>query len=159
VAGARATLHGRFVDVDDAVLLPPMHRPIPIMVGSNGRRMLELTLPTADSWNTWFSEFGNHADGFARRSAVVDEVAESVGRDPATIGRSACVLVITDPTSDERVPSEGVTPLDGSPAHIAAGLGEIFDAGADEVIVVVGPIDARSIDLLAETVAILRAAR
>jgi alkanesulfonate monooxygenase SsuD/methylene tetrahydromethanopterin reductase-like flavin-dependent oxidoreductase (luciferase family) len=156
VTGGRATVHGDFVDVDDAVLLPPMQRAVPIMVGSNGRRMLELTLPSADIWNTWFSEFGNTAEGFARRNAFVDQVAASVARDPATIERSACVLVITDPTSDERVPSEGVTPIDGSPAQVASGIAEIVDAGADEVIIVVGPIDERSIRSLAETVATLR---
>jgi probable F420-dependent oxidoreductase len=156
VTGGRATVHGEFVDVDDSVLLPPMQRAVPIMVGSNGRRMLELTLPSADSWNTWFSEFGNDAEGFARRSAVVDQIAITVGRDPSTIDRSACVLVITDPTSDERVPTEGVTAIDGTPAQIAAALAEIGDAGADEVIVVVGPIDERSIRTVAESVAILR---
>jgi probable F420-dependent oxidoreductase len=156
VTGGRATVQGEFVTVHDSVLLPPMQRAVPIMVGSNGRRMLELTLPSADSWNTWFSEFGNTAEGFAHRSAAVDRVAISVGRDPSTIDRSACVLVITDPSSDERAPSEGVTPIDGSPTQIATAIAEIGDAGADEVIIVAGPIDERSIRTLAETVAILR---
>jgi probable F420-dependent oxidoreductase len=156
VTGARTTHQGRYVQVDDAVLLPPLHRPVPIMVGSNGQRMLELTLPTADMWNTWFSEFGNNAEGFERRNDAVTRIAQSVGRDPSTIERSACLLVITDHSTDERVPSEGVTPVDGSPSQIAAGITELHQAGADEVIVVVGPIDERSILTLAESVAIVR---
>ena len=56
--------------------------------------------------------------------------------------------MITDHTTDERAPSEGVTPLDGSPTQIAAGINELYEAGADEVIVVVGPIDERSIRTL-----------
>lgn len=157
VAGGRVTQRGTFVEVDDVVLHPPLRRAIPVMVGSNGPRVLEITLPTADIWNTWFSEFGNDAAGFARRNDAVTRIAESVGRDPSAVERSACVLVITDHTSDERVPSEGVTPLDGSPAQIAAGITELHQAGADEVIVVVGPIDERSIRTLAESVAIVRA--
>jgi probable F420-dependent oxidoreductase len=156
VTGQRVTLHGEFVDVDDCVLLPPLHRSVPLMVGSNGPRVLQLTLATADMWNTWFSEFGNTADGFAKRNEAVTRIAESVGRDPATVQRSACVLVITDHSSDERAPSEGVTALDGTPTQIAAGIEEIYQAGADEVIIVVGPIDARSVSTLAETVAIIR---
>jgi probable F420-dependent oxidoreductase len=156
VTGGRVSLHGEFVDVDDCVLLPPLHRSVPLMVGSNGPRVLEITLPTADMWNTWFSEFGNHAEGFARRNDAVTRIAESVGRDPSTVQRSACVLVITDHSTDERVPSEGVTALDGSPTQIAAGINEVFDAGADEVIIVVGPIDERSIRTLAETVEIMK---
>ena len=38
---------------------------MPVMVGSNGQRMLELTLPTVDSWNTWFTDFGNRPERFA----------------------------------------------------------------------------------------------
>ena len=156
VTGARVTYQGHHVKVDDAVLMPPLRRPVPIMVGSNGRRMLELTLPTANIWNTWFSEFDNNAEGFVRRNDAVTHIAQSVGRDPSTIERSACVLVITDHSSDERVPAEGVTPLSGSPTQIAAGITELHEAGADEVIVVVGPIDERSIRTLAESVAIAR---
>lgn len=155
VSGQRVSTTGEFVQLDDAVLHPPGPA-VPVMVGSNGPRVLEITLPTADVWNTWFSEFGNDAEGFARRNDAVTRIADSVGRDPSTVDRSACVLVITDHDSDERVPTEGVTALDGSPAQIAAGITEIHDAGADEVIVVVGPIDERSIRFLAEAVALVR---
>ena len=155
VTGGRVTAHGTFVDVDDSVLLPPLQRPVPLMVGSNGPRVLEITLPTVDIWNTWFSEFGNHAEGFARRNEAVTRIAAAVGRDPSTVQRSACVLVILDDATEERAPAEGVTAMDGSPAQIAAAIGELYDAGADEVIVVVGPIDERSIRTLAETVAIV----
>jgi probable F420-dependent oxidoreductase len=157
VTGNRITLDGTYVRLDDSVLHPPLQRSVPLMVGSNGPRVLQLTLPTADIWNTWFSEFGNGADGFAIRNEAVSRIAQDVGRDPAEIGRSACVLVITDHDTDERVTaSEGVTPLDGTPTQIAAGISEIHDAGADEVILVVGPINERSIRLLAETVAIVQ---
>ena len=50
LAGQRASLAGRFFDADDAVLLPaPTHR-VPVMIGSNGPRMLGSTLPHVDAW-------------------------------------------------------------------------------------------------------------
>ncbi|HEY4188928.1 MAG TPA: LLM class flavin-dependent oxidoreductase, partial [Candidatus Limnocylindrales bacterium] len=49
VHGERVTLHGRWHDVDDAVLIPPPPRParlpgrIPILIAAKGERMLRLT--------------------------------------------------------------------------------------------------------------------
>ena len=61
VRGERVTFHGRFHDVEDAVLLPPPPRPgrlpgrMPILIASKGERMLRLTAKHADAWNTaWF---------------------------------------------------------------------------------------------------------
>src|SRR6266536_748398 len=59
LSGERVTFTGRFHRVDDAVLLPPPARRPPLMVGSNGRRMLAITLPYVDAWNTWYDAYGN----------------------------------------------------------------------------------------------------
>src|SRR6476660_7852650 len=69
VAGERATLRGRFWQADGAVLLPPPSRPIPLMIGSNGPRMLSIALPHVDWWNTWYDRYGNTVDGFAELNA------------------------------------------------------------------------------------------
>src|SRR4051794_8548561 len=60
LAGERVTLHGRYWDVQDAVLLPEPHRRGALMIGSNGPRVLSLALPHADSWNT---RWGGDGDG------------------------------------------------------------------------------------------------
>ena len=60
------------------------------MVGANGERMLRITLPHVDAWNTWYSPYGNTVDGFAASNAKVTELCEQVGRDPAEVRRSAC---------------------------------------------------------------------
>src|SRR6266702_1322956 len=44
LAGERVTLDGRFWQAEDVVLLPQSRRRIPLMVGSNGERMLGITL-------------------------------------------------------------------------------------------------------------------
>src|SRR5439155_20555655 len=122
--GERITMHGRFWQADDAVLYPRPARLLPLMVGSAGRRMLDITLPYVDAWNTWYEAYGNTPDGFAKLNATVTDAAERAGRSPGEVERSACVLVVLDPAADERPITDGVRPLEGSMERIAAGLGE-----------------------------------
>jgi probable F420-dependent oxidoreductase len=152
LAGERVTLAGRFWQADDAVLLPPPARRIPLMIGSNGPRVLSFTLPHVDAWNTWYIDYGNTAEGFAALNERISAAAREAGRAPEAVERSACVLVVLDHASRER-PLD-VPPLDGSPGRIAERLRELSDAGADEAILVVSPITERSIRSLAEVVAL-----
>src|SRR5207249_4653011 len=87
LSGERVTSTGRFHSVEDAVLLPPpAHRPS-LMVGSNGPRMLAITLPHVDAWNTWYDGYGNIPAGFAVLNRRIDDTAADAGRDPAAIAR------------------------------------------------------------------------
>jgi probable F420-dependent oxidoreductase len=158
VDGERVTLAGRYWQADDAVLLPaPAARPR-LMVGSNGPRMLGLTLPHVDAWNTWYDDFGNSAEGFATLNDRISDAARSAGRDPAQIQRSACVLVVLDRSDGGRAITPEAQPLEGSSRQIAASLHELAEAGADEAILVVSPITERSIRQLAEVVALVKTA-
>ena len=38
----------------------------PLMIGSNGPRMLRMTVPHVDSWNAWYADTDNRPDGVAR---------------------------------------------------------------------------------------------
>jgi probable F420-dependent oxidoreductase len=145
LAGERVTERGRFWTVQDAVLLPPPARRVPIMVGSSGPRVLRAALPWADSWNTWFDLYGNTTDGFERENAKITVAAEAAGRDPASIERSACVLVVADRGAGERPIPEDCPPLEGDAVAMAAGLRDLADAGAHEAILVVTPITETSI--------------
>jgi probable F420-dependent oxidoreductase len=142
VGGERVTFEGRFHHVDDAVLLPPPARRPKLMIGANAPRMLSIALPHVDAWNTWFTRYGNTAEGFAAHNAEVDEAAERAGRDPSEIERSACVFVALD-GAGARQNDEGAPAVcaDGLRAHLQA-LGE---AGADEAILVLDPISEASI--------------
>ena len=155
LAGERVSLSGRFRRADDAVLLPKPARRPPIMVGSAGRRVLSIALPHVDAWNTWYDNYGNTPEGFAELNAKVSDAAAGVGRRPEDVERSACVLVVLDRAAGDRPLPEGITPLEGSPERIAAGLRDLAEAGADEAILVVSPITEGSIRSLAEVVAIL----
>jgi alkanesulfonate monooxygenase SsuD/methylene tetrahydromethanopterin reductase-like flavin-dependent oxidoreductase (luciferase family) len=136
LAGERVTVDGRFWSAEDAVLLPPPARRVPLMIGSNGPRMLRIALPYADAWNTWFEDYGNTPEGFA---ALVERIGV-----PAGVARSACVLVSLG--GGERVAS--VPPVERD--RLGEHLRELADAGADEAILVVDPITVRSIRSLAE---------
>ncbi|HET6713067.1 MAG TPA: LLM class flavin-dependent oxidoreductase [Actinomycetota bacterium] len=148
VSGERVTMRGEHVQVDDAVLLPqPLRRPR-LMIGSTGRRVLTAALPHVDAWNTWFDWYGNSPDGFAMRNAEIDAIARDVGRDPAGIERSVCLLVALDPSTQERPLDPSAPPVTGPPAAIAEAIEAMGRAGADEVILVVDPITEASIETL-----------
>jgi alkanesulfonate monooxygenase SsuD/methylene tetrahydromethanopterin reductase-like flavin-dependent oxidoreductase (luciferase family) len=151
--GERVTLDGRFWQAEDAVLLPEPAARTRLMVGSNGPRMLGLTLPHVDAWNTWYEDYGNTAEGFAALNATITAAARDAGRDPAEVTRSACAFVVTDHAAGERAITAAAPPLEGSAEQIASRLRELRDAGADEVVLVVSPITERSIRQLGDAVA------
>jgi alkanesulfonate monooxygenase SsuD/methylene tetrahydromethanopterin reductase-like flavin-dependent oxidoreductase (luciferase family) len=125
------------------------------MIGSTGERVLAATLPYVDSWNTWYDLYGNTPEGFALENAKITAAAARAGRDPSEVERSACVLVVLDGAAGERPIEPGIAPLEGDPEAMAANLHDLAEAGADEAILVVSPIDERSIRRLGETLAIL----
>ena len=61
-------------------MLPLPEQPIPLMIGSNGPRMLAATLPHVDRWNTWYDRYGNTIEGFAELNAFVSDAGG--GRRP-----------------------------------------------------------------------------
>jgi probable F420-dependent oxidoreductase len=145
VRGERVTFHGEYFTVDDSVLLPLLQNPIPLMVGSNGPRMLAATLREVAAWNTWYASYGNEPAKLGALIQEIEEAARSVGRDPRTLRRSVCVLVRTDPASTERPLGEELPPVEGSPSEIVAQLARFAAAGADEIIVIANPINEQSV--------------
>jgi probable F420-dependent oxidoreductase len=156
LAGERVTLHGRFVDAEDVVLLPRPAAPPRLMIGSNGPRMLAATLPHVDAWNTWYDGYGNRPEGFAKLNDRITAAAREAGRDPGHIERSACVLVAMDRASGERASAPEAPPVTGSADEIAAALRDLHAAGADELILVVDPITEHSIRQLGDVMALVR---
>jgi probable F420-dependent oxidoreductase len=145
--GERVTFAGDYETVNDAVLLPTPSRRVPLMVGATGPRVLAASLPYVDAWNTWYDVYGNTPEGFAALNRRVDEAAQAAGRDPSEIQRSACALVVLDRTAGERPVPEGLAAVEGD---VAAHLRALAEAGADEAILVVSPINERSIRALGE---------
>jgi probable F420-dependent oxidoreductase len=157
--GERVSLNGRYWQAEDAVLLPAPRRRPRLMVGSNGPRMLAITLPHVDAWNVWWDDFGNSAEGFAALSERISAAAREAGRDPAEIERSACMFVVLDRAAGERSVRPQSPPVEGGSDRIAAELREWEEAGADETILVVSPINERSIRTLGDALVGYRSGR
>ncbi len=143
----RTTFHGQFYEVDDCVLDP---RPVreggpPIMLGSNSPRMLSIGLPVVDSWNVWWSVYGNSVEKFAQVKAEVDAVMPE-GR---TVDATAAVLV-TLPDGRGRLMGEAydasVTKV--TPDDLGQHIQGLADAGAVHLQLVLDPITAESIDTI-----------
>jgi probable F420-dependent oxidoreductase len=154
LAGEHVTFHGRFHDVDDAVLLPPPRRRLPLMIGTRGPRLLELTLPHVDAWNTWYDWYGNNPARFGELNREIDDRAAAAGRDPAEIARSACVFVVVEGGVGER-------PFDAAAPPVVADLAEhlrrLAIEGADEAILVLDPNTEATVRALATELAALDA--
>jgi len=138
LAGEHVTFNGEFHSVDDAVLLPPPRRTVPIMLGSNGPRMLGIALPHVAAWNTWFTSYGNTVEGFANLRGDIDAACVKSGRDPAELIHSACVLVRIG--AGGRQNDVAPVALEAMASHLRL----LAEAGADEAILVLDPIDERS---------------
>jgi probable F420-dependent oxidoreductase len=152
--------HGVYHRVENCVLDPMPVRPggPPLMLGSTGPRMLRIGLPHVDSWNIWWSRYGNTPTGFAAVRERVDEAAAQAGRDPGAVAATAAVLV--------RVPGGAgrlmghqynapVPPVQGAPADIAGHLAAMAGAGASHLQLVVDPITQESIEALADVLVAL----
>ena len=145
---------GRYVQARHAELLPRPARPggPPLLIGSSGPRMLRITMPHVDAWNVWYADIGNRPEGLAPFLARVDEACRAVGRDPASVERTAAVLVRL-PGGRGRVMgdfrSAEIPPLTGDADELADGLRAYARAGLAEVQLVVDPITTSSIEALA----------
>jgi len=143
---------GRFYQARDCELLPTGPRPAgpPLLIGSNGPRMLRMTMPHADAWNSWFDSFGNTPDGIPALRSIVDAACHDVGRDPAAIRRTVAVQVKL-PGGGGRIQGTDrpQSPLEGPPAVMAEALQAYASQGIDEVQLVVDPITLGSVQALA----------
>jgi probable F420-dependent oxidoreductase len=149
---------GRFFEARDCELLPKPARPggPPLMVGSVGPRMLEITLPHVELWNVWYRDSNNSAVGLEPILRELDAACRNVGRDPATLEKTSAVLVQL-PGGKGRVMGDAtqkdVPPVEGSAAEIAARLREYAALGLAEVQLVVDPITIESVRALAPVLA------
>jgi alkanesulfonate monooxygenase SsuD/methylene tetrahydromethanopterin reductase-like flavin-dependent oxidoreductase (luciferase family) len=135
----RATFDGTYYSVTDApVRERPGRVPPNILIAAKRPRMLEITARYADTWNlAWY---GMPSDAFRESNRELTEACEKVGRDPATLERTAGLLVGMD--------HEKSLPLD------ASAVAEAFTAwsaeGVAEVICTAETLDTAAIEVLCE---------
>ncbi|HYL39902.1 MAG TPA: LLM class flavin-dependent oxidoreductase [Candidatus Binatus sp.] len=152
----RADFEGTFHAARDLEHRPVGPRPgaIPIMIGAKGPRMLRLAALHADIWS-WFVEERSDLTEFGPRLAALEAACTDVGRDPATIGRSAGIVI--EPTSITAADNVLGLPIRGSAAEIAQALMAFHAAGFDHLEVIPWPSTIAALDAMAPVLEIVRA--
>lgn len=140
--GERVTMAGQYHTTRDARLLPPPRRGIPILVAGEGPRMLRLAARHADAWNTaWY---GLPDDRLARQLAALADALESEGRDPATMTKTAG-MVVRDPGVEGPADENEFT---GTVEELAHAIDAYAHLGIDHLIVLLQPMTEPSLERL-----------
>jgi alkanesulfonate monooxygenase SsuD/methylene tetrahydromethanopterin reductase-like flavin-dependent oxidoreductase (luciferase family) len=149
----RVDVAGEYHEARECELRPrgPRAGGIPILIGTRGERMLRLAARYADSWNT---DWVLPAD-LPPQQAAVDTACADVGRDPATLERTASTHI--DLPGVERRPFGSTRQrTTGSPEELAAFLRGFADAGITHIQVWLAPNTLAGIEAFAPTLALLK---
>ncbi len=155
--GGHADFEGTFHAARDLEQRPLGPRPgrIPIMLGAKGPRMLEVAARHADIWS-WFAEERSDMAEFRPRLDAVMAACEAIGRDPATIGRSAGVVIEPTEVTGSEAKDFGV-PIRGSAAEIADALRVFHAGGCTQVEAIIWPPTPAALDAMVPVLELLDA--
>lgn len=154
---------GRYYQARDCELLPRGPRPggPPLMIGSNGERMLRITAPHVDAWNSWYADTKNEPAGVAALREKVDAACREAGRAPTEIERTVAVQVRmpggTGREMGDTSAKMSVTPLQGEPSALAEELRAYAREGIGHVQLVIDPITRTAIEGFAPVLRLLDA--
>ncbi len=148
---------GQFYQARECELTPRGPRPAgpPLMIGSQGERVLAATLPHVDAWNAWYLWSGNDP---ARLRPIIDKVegiSRSVGRDPSTLRRTTAVLVSRTEGHHGGLGPRIAPAITGPPEQVAERLLAFAAIGIDEVKVVLDPNTRESIEWFGRVLEVL----
>jgi len=123
---------GRYYQARNCDVLPrgPRAEGPPLMVGSEGPRMLKLTAQYADLWNTGYM---GKPDTMAQRLAKIEAACREIGRDPATLGITA-LIGLWFPDLQAKKPKFFDNPLTGTAQEIAAAMRGYAELGVKHVM-------------------------
>lgn len=127
---------------------------IPIMIGAKGQKMLRQAALHADIWS-WYVEERSDLVEFGPRLAALEAACAEVGRDPATIGKSAGIVV--EPTSFSGSEATFGPPVRGTSEEIAQTLRDFGAAGYTNLELVVWPPTLSAVDALRPVIEMLDA--
>jgi alkanesulfonate monooxygenase SsuD/methylene tetrahydromethanopterin reductase-like flavin-dependent oxidoreductase (luciferase family) len=152
----RADFEGTYHAARDLEQRPvgPRPRGIPIMMGAKGPKMLRLAALHADTWS-WYVEERSELAEFAPLLAALEAACLEVGRDPASIGRSAGIVV--EPTDITGAGEALAVPVRGSAEEIADGLRAFRDGGFAQIEVLLWPRTLAALEAMAPVLELLDA--
>lgn len=135
------------------------HRPlgprpgrIPIMMGAKGPKMLELAVRHADIWS-WYVEERSDLTEFGPRLATLLAACDAAGRDPATIGRSAGIVV--EPTSITGAADVIGVPVRGASEEIADAIRSFRATGFTQLELLLWPPTRAALEAMAPVIELL----
>jgi alkanesulfonate monooxygenase SsuD/methylene tetrahydromethanopterin reductase-like flavin-dependent oxidoreductase (luciferase family) len=149
---------GQYYSARDCELRPRGPRPEgpPIIIGSNGPRMMNIMARHADGWN---ADRRNDVEWAVRMQDKIDAACVEAGRDPATLTRTIGIQV--DVLNDKRDPTQPRQyvatpfPIAGSSEEIAARIREYVRARIDHMQIWLDPPSVEAVEALAPVLEIL----
>lgn len=143
-----ATVEGRYHQARGAVNYPRGPRAAeggpPILIGANGPRMMRLTARYADAWN---SDWQRDPATVAGQMAALDEACREVGREPASLVRTAGSNFAMEGASGRRW-----EPIAGSPEEMAAAIRGFEELGVSHYVCGLDPCTTRTLTQFAEVI-------
>lgn len=149
---------GEFYTARDCELRPRPRADMPFLIGSTGKRMLEITVPYVNAWNAWYRQTGNQPEGVDPLRETVDAACRAAGRNSGEIERTVAVLIeMPDSPGRKDVYESGqeIKPLKGNPEQVAEELRNYARHGIGHVQLIVEPITEKSLEALAPVLEIL----
>ena len=156
IRDGRSNRSGVYHQQVDNHLIPRSRPDLPIMIGSTGPRMLEITAGEMDWWNEWFIRFSNDPTRLPPLIERVDAAVQRAGRDPGEVVKSVA-LYVSIGAVDERTIPPGIEAISGGVGEITDRIARFADL-VDHVQLVVDPITLDSIEFLAPVVESLHGA-
>jgi probable F420-dependent oxidoreductase len=127
------------LNCEDVPRGPRPHGP-PLLVGSEGPRMLKLTAQYADLWNIGYMGL---PETMAEPFAKIEAACQSVGRDPATLGVTA-LIGLWFPDLQQKQPRFFDQPLTGTAQDIAAAMHGYAALGVQHIMFQCEPYTAEA---------------
>jgi alkanesulfonate monooxygenase SsuD/methylene tetrahydromethanopterin reductase-like flavin-dependent oxidoreductase (luciferase family) len=145
---------GTYYQARDCELHPRGPRPggPPIMIGATREKMLRLTARYADLWNV---DWRNQPEEFAVYNAAVDAACAAVGRDPATLIRTAGIMVNLPGYPGQPGLMDDSIPVSGSPEEIAEALRAHAQAGVAHAQILLNTTSVDGIEAFAPVLELL----
>jgi alkanesulfonate monooxygenase SsuD/methylene tetrahydromethanopterin reductase-like flavin-dependent oxidoreductase (luciferase family) len=123
------------------------------MIGAKGPKMLQLAVRLADTWS-WYVEERSDLTEFGPRLEALLAACDAAGRDPATIGRSAGIVV--EPTPITGAADVIGVPVRGTSEEITDAFRGFHEAGFTQLEVVLWPPTPAALEAMAPVIQLLQ---
>src|SRR5215468_9365198 len=145
---------GQYYHARDCDIVPrgPRKAGPPLLVGSEGPRMLKLTAQYADLWNTGYM---GAPSTMTEPLAKIEAACRQVGRDPATLGITA-LIGMWFPDLQAKQPPFFDKPLIGTVQEIAAAMRGYAELGVQHIMFQCEPYTQEARKLLTEALQLYR---